>query len=76
MKSLSSSFCVHLKLICLIISSIKQPTAAAFWLEKVSVLQERAFVLRGTGIRRTIALLLEICVWRQIVSEHEGTFLC
>lgn len=73
-KSLSSSFHVHLSLIHLIISSIKQPTAAFFWLEEVPVLQERDFMLRWPGIRRAIIFMLEICVWRQIAFECVESF--
>lgn len=32
-------------------------------------------MLRGAGIRRTITLLSEICVWRPIALEHIGKFL-
>lgn len=31
-------------------------------------------MLRGPGIRRTIILILEICVWRQIAFEHVENF--
>lgn len=38
------------------------------------MLQERDFMLRGPGIRITIILILEICVWRQIAFKRVENF--